>query len=828
MASNDLESRLRIALAEVIRLTGENERLRAENRKLRDADLEDRTSDAVDAAISTPVFRSPEGKVRSVAVNSESPKHTKIQLFRSLFKGRDDVYPVRWVSKKTGKSGYSPAVKDPWRRWRSEQNDTRDEDPDEYLPLSDQVIQDHLEGKLVAGIYPLLRDDTCHFLATDLDGESHQDDARAFAQICGELKIPVVIERSRSRNGAHLWIFFEEPIPAAVARKLGFVILSKAMEKRHEITLKSYDRLFPNQDTLPRGGFGNLIALPLQREVREKGGSVFVDSMFRELPDQWAYLATVRKMSRAQVDVLLEMAQQEGWTIGISGPAVGEEDDEDPWTRPPSGRLNPKPLSGPFPATLRIVRASLLYVQKQDLSASLFNALRRLAAFQNPEFFQHQAMRLPVYGKPRIIDCSEDAGRYLALPRGCLDQLLILLQELKIEPVIEDKRLPGAPIGVTFVGNLSENQSRAVESIEEHDIGVLSAATGFGKTVVAAAMIAKRRVSTLILVHRQQLLEQWQERLIAFLGLDRKSMGQIGAGKKSATGFVDIAMLQTMVRQGKVREEVTQYGQIIIDECHHVSAFSFEQVLRNCPAKYILGLTATPKRKDGHHPIIMMQCGPVRYIVSPQVALRENNITSEVLVRSTEFLLPSNIEKVPIHEIFKSIATSETRNSQIISDVSAAVENGRNPLILTERTEHLELLQKRLGEIGIDAIVLRGGMGKRQRKEAMGRIHDTAKVPRRVVLATGRYIGEGFDDSKLDTLFLAMPISWSGTLQQYVGRLHRMRSDKSLLQVYDYVDYNLPLLTKMFNRRSKGYKALGYTLRHDAEHPNKQVSVNFT
>lgn len=813
MGDDESQVRLRSALAELIRVTAENERLRSENHELRST-LErigsmEREADTIcDFPISAKRAVVP----ITSAITFRSPKEAKIELFRSLFRGRKDVYPVRWVSRKTGKAGYSPALKDPYRRWEAKNSDKSSLPPSDYLPLTDQVIQDRLEGRIVVGVYPLLTDETCWFLAVDFDGRGFQEDASTFADICGELEIPVAIERSRSRNGAHVWMFFEEALSAGLARKLGFAVLTRAMEKRHEITLKSYDRLFPNQDTLPKGGFGNLIALPLQRDVRDGGGSVFVDNKFRDYEDQWAFLASVKRVGRSRLERLVNQAEEEGRVIGLPLPATEDEETEDPWTRAPSRRKSARPLSGPFPEHVKIVRSGLTYVEKKDLSGSVLDAVRRVAAFQNPEFFRFQAMRLPVYDKPRIIDCSEDDGRFIALPRGCFEQLLEFFAGLKISLTVEDCRECSYQLDVRFSGLLTDSQERAVDELSKHEIGVLSATTGFGKTVVAAAMIAARGVNTLILVHRQQLMEQWRERLQTFLGIDRKGMGQIGAGKARATKLIDIAMLQSMVRHGIVRDEVADYGHVIVDECHHISAYSFEQVMRNARAKFVLGLTATLKRKDGHHPIMVMQCGPIRHTVSTQQARAESKLRSEVLVRSTSFTWMSAPALPSVHEIYEALARDSDRNSRIIGDIVSVVEAGRSPLILTERMNHLEILEGQLAGAGIEAFVLRGGMGKRQRASVMAMIADTESRNRRVILASGRYIGEGFDDAMLDTLFLAMPVSWSGTLQQYVGRLHRMRAGKNLLQVYDYVDFNVPLLAKMFRRRSKGYRAMGYEI----------------
>ena len=356
-------------------------------------------------------------------------------------------------------------------------------------------------------------------------------------------------------------------------------------------------------------------------------------------------------------------------------------------------------------------------------------------------------------------------------------------------------------------------QSKAVEAVLAHDIGVLCAPTAFGKTVAAAAVIASRKTSTLIIVHRTQLLDQWRNRLAAFLEVDERAIGIIGAGKRSATGLVDVAIMQSLVRKGVVRDIVAKYGQVIVDECHHVSAFSFERVMKEVKARYVLGLTATPLRRDGHHPIIFMQCGPMRFRGS--VTQAAGNIRHVVIARSTAFSAPLGADK--IQSLFGVLAQSDDRNALIVRDVVAALAGGRTPLVLTERKDHLDRLSEMLKTTtSTEVVILSGGMGRRKQAAAIQRLSDSRSAERRIVLATGRFIGEGFDDARLDTLFLASPISWRGTLQQYAGRLHRVHADKQDVRIYDYVDAAVPTLARMFNKRLRGYRAMGYQVADTA------------
>ena len=755
-------------------------------------------------------------------VNHHSPPAAKIALFRSLFRGREDVYPRRFESRKTGKSGYQPACANEWVRGVCEKPKIRclDCPHRRFLPVTDEVIRWHLSGQdetgrdFTMGVYPMLLDETCFFLAADFDKEHWRDDAGAFLETCLKLKLPAALERSRSGNGGHIWLFFEQAIPAGLARRLGTHILTETMERRPDIGLDSYDRFFPNQDTLPQGGFGNLIALPLQKKPRERGNSAFLDDHFVPYPDQWTFLATISRISMKQAEEIVRDAEAKGRVVGVSL-ALAEEDETAPWTAPPSRRRREAPITGPLPESLELVLGNDIYIAKEGLSPGLRNRLVRLAAFQNPEFYKAQAMRLPTYDKPRIIGCAEDHPQHLGLPRGCLEDLTAVLTELKIKPVIRDERFAGNALPLTFQGKLRADQIPAAEAMLAHDTGVLAATTAFGKTVIAAWLIAQRGVNTLVLVHRRQLLEQWIERLSSFLGIPAKEIGRIGGGRKKPTGALDVALIQSLVRKGVVDDQVGQYGQLIVDECHHLSAQSFEQVARRTKAKFVMGLSATVTRRDGHHPIIFMQCGPVRYRVDAKAQAAARPFEHVVLVRPTNFRplkAPDPDVRMQFQSLYGELIADEARNDLICSAVIQAVRDGRSPVVLTERNEHLDTLAARLSPEIEDLIVLRGGMGKKQLNAITAKLASIPQNEARVLLATGRYIGEGFDDSRLDTLFLTLPVSWHGTIAQYVGRLHRLHAGKREVRVYDYADLNVPMLARMFDRRCRGYEAVGYSI----------------
>jgi superfamily II DNA or RNA helicase/very-short-patch-repair endonuclease len=756
-------------------------------------------------------------------VTQVSPAAAKIALFRSLFRGREDVYPVRFESRMTGRAGYQPACANEWARGICDKPRTKCADclNRRFLPVTDEVIRRHLLGKddrgrdFVIGVYPMLPDECCHFLAVDFDRQDWPEDAAAFLETCRRLELPAALERSRSGNGAHVWLFFVEALPARLARNLGSYLLTETMEARPDIGLHSYDRLFPNQDTLPKGGFGNLIALPLQKQPRTRGNSVFLDARFQPHADQWRFLGSLRRISRIHAETVVRNAQNCGRIIGVRSVLTLEDDDDSPWTAPPSRRRKEPPMVGALPPCLDLVLGDQLYVAKQNLVPALRNRLLRLAAFQNPEFYRAQAMRLPTYDQPRIIDCAEDLPSHIALPRGCLAEAQALLENLKIKTVLQDQRFGGEPITVSFKGQLRPEQQVAADAMLAHDTGVLSATTAFGKTVLAAWLIARRGVNTLVLVHRRQLLDQWVDRLAAFLDLPEKAIGRIGGGRKRPTGAIDVAIIQSLVRKGVVNDVVANYGHLVVDECHHLSARSFELVARRAKAKYVIGLSATVVRKDGRHPIIYMQCGPVRHRVDAKQQAAARPFRHQVIVRPTNFHAPDFTIadlRMQFHRLYQALAADSARNQLICEDVLSAMREGRSPLLLTERVEHLEQLAQFLSGKVPSLTILQGGMGTKALRTATAQMASSLSNGQRVLLATGRYIGEGFDDSRLDTLFLALPVSWRGTIAQYAGRLHRLHDGKQDVRIYDYADLNVPMLARMFDRRCRGYEAVGYAI----------------
>lgn len=779
-------------LAELARLHAENVRLTA----------------LLPTTVPTPgrsvpaVRREPSPSGRNTSAPILSPDQ-KVQLFRRLFRGRTDVYPLRWESRNSGKSGYAPACANEWRTGICEKPRIRCADCGHrvLLPLEDRVIYAHLAGDHTVGLYPLMLDSTCYLLAVDFDEDGWREDAMAFRQSCEGLGVPVSLEISRSGNGAHAWIFFSSAVTAREARRMGAAIISHTCARTRQLELSSYDRLFPNQDILPKGGFGNLIALPLQKQPRERECSVFVDERFEPYADQWAYLAAIRMMDGRDIEGVIFRATGGAHPLDVA--FIAEEDQVEPW-KPPSAL--PKRLAGPMPASLTLTLANQIYFEKEQLPQALLNRLIRLAAFQNPEFYRAQARGFSVWDKPRIIGRAENCPRHIALPRGCLDDVMTLLRDNEVTCDIHDERYAGESLVVSFAGALRDDQQTAVADLLRHDTGILHAPTAFGKTVTAAAMIAQRGVNTLVLVHRRELLDQWRERLQSFLGLDPREIGTIGGGKSKATGKIDVAMLQSVAPDGTRGELLRHYGQVIVDECHHVSADSFEAVLKAVQARYVLGLTATPVRRDSQHPVIFMLCGPIRHAAkSPSGAPQVLEVFPQRLTSTVDVSADA-----PIQAVFAQLAQDTLRTQMIAAAVREQYRQGRNVLVLTERTDHLESLQQMLQDTVQSLFVLHGRLGRKARATQLAALDALHGDTPRVVLATGRLVGEGFDHPALDTLVLGMPVAWKGTLQQYAGRLHREHAGKTGVRVLDYVDGGHPVLLRMWEKRQRGYRAMGY------------------
>ncbi|MEJ7805513.1 MAG: DEAD/DEAH box helicase family protein [Telluria sp.] len=765
--------------------------------------------------IELPLSPDAEAAARAAPASSAGPlsKEAKVKLFRRLFQGREDVYPVRWQSQNTGKSGYSPACANLWRPVVCKKNQGMDCNVCShrlYPPVTDDVITRHLEGKITAGVYPVFGDDKCYFLAIDFDDEDWRDDARAVLQTCTQNNLPAALEISRSGEGAHLWLFFANPTPARDVRRLGSALISATCARTRQLKLSSYDRLFPNQDTVPKGGFGNLIALPLQQEPRKLGRSVFVDENLQALADHCEFLENIIPLPQERLELALTKLVGDRHPLDVAYAEVPEENEDTPWIRAKPDIKVP----GVMPKAVCATMGNQLFIEKAGMPQSLMNRLIRLAAFQNPEFYKQQAMRMSTWKIPRIIGCAEDRAKYLVLPRGCLGDVRSLLTANKIDLRLEDARSMGKPLKAEFKGILRPDQQEALDVMLAHDVGTLIAPTAFGKTVTAAALIARRKVSTLVIVHRGDLMRQWKERLGSFLELNGQKIGVIGAGKKKPTGMLDIAVIQSLVRRDDLPELFGHYGQIIADEAHHLSAPSFEAAIKEGRSRYVIGLTATPIRSNGHHPIVFMQCGPIRH-----VAKRPTHVPKELVVHVGQLPTPPIPPHASIQEVIRLLAEDSNRNARIVADAITALNAGRKVLLLTKRTEHLDLLYELLKDIPQPRFLLHGRMKTKERQvviEAMAALEDDAP---HILLASAQLVGEGFDHAPLDTLILTLPISWEGTLQQYAGRLHREHSSKTEILIHDYVELDNPQLSRMWEKRQRGYRAMGYRVETNQFQP---------
>jgi superfamily II DNA or RNA helicase len=757
-------------------LRDENERLRAENERLR-------------GMLGLPAGMLSEPDVETArlfpeddplpTVHGRSPAQEKIALFRALFRGREDVYARYWCDERSGKKGYSPAA-----RRRSERA------AKDYLPLTDEVLYRHLAGEEIVGLYPLLEGDTCCLLACDFDGPTWSPDALGLLEAADCWRVPAYLERSRSGQGGHVWIFFTRPVSAVLARRLGTGLLRETMVARGEMELTSYDRLFPNQDFMPKGGFGNLIALPLQKRARALGNTEFLDRELRPWPDPWRGLSLVQRLTPEALEALLD--ELPPLEVGAEGAAVPSR-----W-----GRFIPEPSA---PESIRCVRGARLSLERSGLPPSLLARIKHLVSLHNPEFHKRQKLRLSVYGAPRFVRCYEEDLTHLHLPRGVLGPLETVVREAGSRLDVEEARtLPGR-VALRLDESLSPIQEAAVREVLRHDEGVLVAPPGSGKTRMACAVIAARSVPTLVLVHRKPLLDQWRLELQRCLGLSSKQIGQLGGGRKRRGRVVDLAMIQSL-QSDAAGEVFADYGLVVVDECHHLPAVSFDGIIRKAAARFVLGLTATPYRRDGLGELITMRCGAIRHRIAENVAA--DSMERRLVVHETGFD-PELGDDARIQDVYRELVEDEGRNRRICDDVREAVTDGRSCLVLTEWRDHLEHLAEILLS-GVPAVVLHGGVKKKERLSRVAGLNDASPGDPVLVLATGALVGEGFDLPRLDTLVLAFPISFRGKVIQYAGRILRSHPAKTAVTVHDYRDGPVPVLARMQARRQRTLEGVGF------------------
>lgn len=791
---------------------------------------------------------------KKASVNVQDISVDRCRLFFTYFWGRTDVYANRYVNKKTGKSGYYPQCSNLWRygicpKAEKKKIQCKDCDNKAWIKLGSKQIEAHLKGEKadcsdVVGVYPLFPDGTCRFLAFDFDNHNADnddlgfdnndiswiDEVNALRQICKNLDIPVLVERSRSGRGAHVWIFFDKAISTSTARSFGFMLLDKGAEIVNLKSFRFYDRMIPAQDELKSGGLGNLIALPLQGRAVQNGNSVFVDENWNAYPDQWKALTETAKLTEARIEAFLK----EHADNDVSTDAA---EVDRPWER--KKKFNKSDVDGMLDITL----AEYVYISKTNLKPRLQNQIRRLAAVSNPSFFKNSAMGLSNFNNPRYIYMGHDDSDYICVPRGIIQEIKQCAEDANIKYSINDERCQGRKINVEFKGELREEQSKAVDSLIGHDTGIISAATAFGKTVVCSNIIAKRGVNTLILLESTALIEQWQETFDRFLEIDEElptystptgrvktrnsHVGLIHGAKDTSTGIIDIAMVGSLKKKGEFHKRLKDYGMVIVDECHHSASDTMSEILMEINARYVYGVTATPFRGDGLQKINSMLLGPIRFQYTAKERAESQDIEYRVVPRFTRVVNPHGFERNHINDDYEVLRNSSIRNSQICDDIRKCIVDGRTPIVLSRYKEHAEFIYSVVKESADKVFLLTGSLSKKQKQQIRKEMSEVSDDESMILVATGKLVGEGFDFPRLDTLILATPVAFKGVVEQYAGRLNRDYPGKEKVLIYDYIDSNIPVFDNMYAKRLKTYNRIGYSLQVNENLQQQEADLIF-
>ena len=778
--------------------------------------------------------------------------------FFSMFWGRQDVYAKRSVNKETGKAAYYPQCDNFWtnvcHKKIKDGINCKDCQSRSYKIITKKDILNHLQGKAynasdVIGVYPLLSNGTCRFMVFDFDNhdkgaeekdfansdDTWMEEVEAMREICVLNGIEPLVERSRSGRGAHVWIFFDKPIAALLVRKFGFALLAKGAEQVNLKSFKYYDRMLPAQDSLPEdSAVGNLIALPLQGKALQYGNSAFIDGNWNAYPDQWEALFNKPRLSQGFLEEKIKEWSNQMDDIVAN---ADESDREKPWNR--RKHFNKNDVEGKLYITL----SNGIYVDNTNLKAAMQNRIRRMAAISNPIFYKHQAIGTSNYDTSRWIYLGKDyLSGYIQIPRGLQDELLENIKQADIDYEMEDERQQGRKINVDFKGELRSEQDKALKELTRYDNGILHAATAFGKTVVSSAIIAQKKVNTLIILESSALIEQWKEALEKFLNINeelpayktktgrvrkRKSLiGTLQGAHDSMTGIIDIAMAGSLCKKGEYHKLLNQYGLVLIDECHHSASETIANVLKEVKAKYVYGVTATPKRGDGLEKINYMLIGPIRYSYTAKEKAKEQGIQHLVYPRFTRTVPPRGVITGKMHpnEAYEIIHNNDVRDEQIIEDVKKCVAAGRTPVVLSRYKDHSEKFYERLKSYVDHVFLMTGNNSKKEHRKILEQMHQVDKNESLILIATGSLVGEGFDFPRLDTLFMATPVSFRGVVEQYAGRLNRDYEGKESVIIYDYVDNHIPMFDNMYVKRLKAYKQIGYELAGDL--PTDKQTVN--